>query len=296
MSRFKNREHSIEIISYYTGYIVLIVASTMIIPIITSLLFREWNPLLDFIISGGISLIVGAILIIIGMRAKESKSTVQWKHGFAIAALAWIILMILCAIPYRLSGNTKSFLDACFDVMSGFTTTGLALTQDLDHLSNGLNMWRHMLTFIGGQGMVVLALTFLAKEIGGAYKMYVGEGKDIELVPNVKGTARHIWKISMVYLIIGTIALWIAGMAIGLKPVSALLHAFYIFASSWSTGGFAPNTQNIMYYHSVLYETIAMVIFILGSFNFGLHYAIWQGKRREIIKNIEAQSFLLHPL
>jgi trk system potassium uptake protein TrkH len=137
----------------------------------------------------------------------------------------------------------------------------------------------------------VLALTFLAKEVGGAYKMYVGEGKDIELVPNVKGTARHIWKISIVYLVIGTAALWIAGIMIGLNPVSAFLHGLYIFESSWSTGGFAPMTQNIMYYHSVLYETIAMVIFILGSFNFGLHYAVWQGKRKEIIKNIEIQSF-----
>lgn len=293
MNETRNRSHSIEIISYYTGYIVLIASSLMIIPTITSLVFKEWNPMLDFIISITISIIVGLTMTMIGKRAKESKSNVQWKHGFAVAALSWIILTILCAIPYRLSGHTNSLVDACFDVMSGFTTTGLALTGDLDHLSNGLNMWRHILTFIGGQGMVVLALTFLAKETGGAYKMYVGEGKDIELVPNVKGTARQIWKISIVYLIIGTVVLWLAGIMIGLKPVSAFFHALYIFESSWSTGGFAPNTQNIMYYHSVLYETIAIVIFLLGSFNFGLHYAIWQGKRKEIVKNIEIQSFFI---
>lgn len=293
MNKLRSSAYSIEIISYYTGYIVLIASSLMIIPAITSFFFKEWNPMFDFIISIAISLIFGLALIMIGMRAKESKSNVQWKHGFAVAALSWIILTILCAIPYILSGHTKSFLDACFDVMSGFTTTGVALLQDLDHLSNGLNMWRHILTFIGGQGMVVLALTFLVKETGGAYKMYVGEGKDIELVPNVKGTARQIWKISLVYLIIGTAALWIAGMMLGLKPISAFFHALYIFESSWSTGGFAPNTQNIMYYHSVLYETIAMIIFVLGSLNFGLHYAIWQGKRKEIVKNIETQSFFV---
>jgi len=291
LKKFRGISYNIEVISYYTGYIILIVAALMIIPIITALLFREWDPMLDFIISATVSLITGLTLIMIGMRTKVSKSYVQWKHGFAVAALSWIILTILCAIPYRLSGHTLSFLDAAFDVMSGFTTTGVLLLQDLDHISNSLNMWRHMLTFIGGQGMVVLALTFLVKEIGGAYKMYVGEGKDIELVPNVKGTARHIWEISIVYLVIGTIVLWLVGMMIGLKPVSAFFHALYIFASSWSTGGFAPNTQNIMYYHSVLYETVAMVIFILGSFNFGLHYAIWQGKRKEIVKNIEIQSF-----
>jgi trk system potassium uptake protein TrkH len=92
---------------------------------------------------------------------------------------------------------------------------------------------------------------------------------------------------------IGTTALWIIGMSIGLNPVSAFLHALFMFASSWSTGGFAPNTQNIMYYHSTLFETVAMIIFILGSFNFGLHYAIWQGKRKEIVRNIETQSFFV---
>ncbi|HEX3022892.1 MAG TPA: TrkH family potassium uptake protein [Lachnospiraceae bacterium] len=293
MSRGRSKAYSIEIISYYTGYIILVVANIMMIPLITSIAFSEWNAMLDFIISIAISVIVGLTLILLGIKTKSGKSSLEWKHGFAIAALTWIVLMLLCAVPYRLSGHTDSLLDACFDVMSGFTTTGLVLLQDLDHISNALNMWRHILTFVGGQGMIVLGITLLVKKTGGAYKMYVGEGKDIELVPNVKGTARLIWKISIIYLGIGTFALWIAGMSIGLKPVSAFLHGLYIFESSWSTGGFAPNTQNIMYYHSTLYETVAMVIFILGSFNFGLHYAIWQGKRNELVKNIETKCFFI---
>ncbi|MHB1483623.1 MAG: TrkH family potassium uptake protein [Saccharofermentanales bacterium] len=217
----------------------------------------------------------------------------QWKDGFTIAAFVWIMMMVLCAVPYALSGHAKSFLDACFDVMSGLTTTGIVMTQDLDHLSIGLNVWRHMLTFIGGQGIIVLALVFITKQTSGSYRLYVGEAKDIELVPSVKGTSKIIWKISLIYLVIGTAVLWIAGLFIGLKPVSALLNAFYMFTSAWSTGGFAPMTQNIMYYHSLSYEIITMVIFIIGSFNFGLHYAIWQGKRKELIKNIETQSFFV---
>jgi trk system potassium uptake protein TrkH len=287
----KIKAPDIKVISYYTGYIIIIVAALMILPIITAFLFREWNPMLDFIISCAITFLTGFGMVILGFSKKESRPDFEWKHGFVIAAFSWILLTLLCAVPYRLSGHTSSMLDACFDVMSGFTTTGLALTQDLDHLSYALNMWRHILTFIGGQGMVVLALTFLTKEMGGAYKIYVGEGKDIELVPNVKGTTKIIWKISMVYLVIGTLALWLIGILIGLKPVSALMHAFFIFASSWSTGGFAPQSQNIMYYHSILFETVSMILFVLGSFNFGLHYAIWQGKRKEFIKNIEIQSF-----
>jgi trk system potassium uptake protein TrkH len=291
--REKNTAGSVKIVTYYTGYIIRIIAFLMIIPIITSLCFKEWNVVLDFVITLTITLSLSLLLIMGGMDTKRNNSTLQWKHGLAVAALSWLGLTVLCAIPYYLSGHTLSFLDASFDVMSGFTTTGVMLAQDLDHISNGLNMWRHMITFIGGQGMVVLALSFLTRETGGAYKMYVGEGKDIELLPNVKGTTRQIWKISISYLFIGTIALWIVGMSLGLKPISALLQGLYMFESSWSTGGFAPYSQNIMYYHSFIYESVAMIIFILGSFNFGLHYAVWQGKKRELIKNIEIQSFLI---
>lgn len=288
-----NKVRSIDIISYYTGYMCFGIAILMLIPIVVSLIFAEWSALLDFIISMEVTVIAGLLLIFLGKRTHENKAVIQWKHGFTIAAFVWLLMMVLCAIPYALSGHSKSYLDACFDVMSGLTTTGIVLTQDLDHLSIGLNIWRHMLTFIGGQGIVVLALVFITKQTSGSYKLYVGEAKDIELVPSVKGTAKIIWKISMIYLAAGTVILWFVGSAIGLKPVSALLNAFYMFTSAWSTGGFAPMTQNIMYYHSLAYETVIMVIFILGSFNFGLHYAIWQGKRKELVKNIETQSFFI---
>ena len=292
MKNIAARFPSLIITSYYIGYIVLGTAFLMLVPLLTSLLLCEWNPALDFLISLCVAVITGIAMILFGQKAGEDRLRVEWRHGFVIASLSWIILMVLCSIPYLLSGHVKSLLDGFFDVMSGFTTTGLVLTQDLDHLSVGLNMWRHMLTFVGGQGMVVLALSFLMKNTGGAYKMYVGEGKDIGLVPNVKGTARMIWKISLIYLLLGTLALWICGICIGLDPLPAFFHALFMYESAWSTGGFAPNTQNIMYYHSFAYEAITILFFILGSLNFGLHYAVWQGKKKEIYKNIETQSFL----
>lgn len=293
MTKAQIRYPSIHIISYYTGYIIRGTALLMGIPLLTSLLMKEWVPALDFTISISFTVIVGLLLMLLGRRTRTDNLQVDWKFGFIIAALSWIMLMFLCSIPYLLSGHIKNWLDGWFDVMSGFTTTGLVLTQDLDHLSTGLNMWRHMLTFIGGQGMVVLALSFLGKHVGGAYKMYCGEGKDIKLLPNVKDTARVIWKISVIYLFTGTVALWICGMFIGLSPLPAFLHGLYIFESAWSTGGFAPDTQNMMYYHSFVYEIITIIIFVLGSLNFGLHYAIWQGKKKEMVKNIETQSFFI---
>lgn len=287
----KEWSNDVKTILYYVGYAILATTSLMLLPIITSLLYREWPVIIDFLISLNISLIIGITFILIGEKHNKN---FQWKHGLIIASLSWAMLTALCAIPYFLSGHTSnSFLDAIFDVMSGLTTTGLVLTQNLDHLSRGLNMWRHVLTFVGGQGMIVLILCFFAKNMNGAYKMYVGEAKDIELLPNTKNTARLIWLISIIYLIIGTICFFIAGLIIGLKPSTAFLHGMYIFMSAWSTGGFGPMSQNLMYYHSFLYENLSIIFFIIGSFNFGLHYAMWKGNKKEIFKNIETRSFFI---
>ncbi|WMJ79367.1 TrkH family potassium uptake protein [Clostridium sp. MB40-C1] len=290
MKNSKGNFNDIKIILYYTGYVILGTGSLMLIPIITSILFREWATVIDFLISINITLSVGLVFLLLGYKNNKK---FQWKHGLIISALSWIVLTFLCAIPYLLSGHINSLLDACFDVMSGFTTTGLILIQDLEHISYGLNMWRHIITFVGGQGMVVLALSLLVKNTAGAYQMYVGEGKDIELFPNVKNTARIIWIISMVYLLVGTVVLWINGITIGLKPVSALFHGMFVFMSAWSTGGFAPMSQNLLYYHSFSYEIWSIIFFTLGSFNFGLHFAIWKGNRKEIFKNIETRTFFI---
>ena len=116
MNRERNKFQSMQVISYYTGYIILVVATLMLIPIITSICFREWKSVIDFLISGSISYSLGMLMVMFGIRVKREKYSIQWKHGFVIASLSWILLMVLCAIPYVLSGHTASLLDGCFDV------------------------------------------------------------------------------------------------------------------------------------------------------------------------------------
>lgn len=292
MKAAKRNINDLKVISYYTGYIVIGIALLMLIPILTAVVLKEHEPLVDFIISMNISLMLGFTLMILGNVNKE-KVYMEWKHGLIIASLSWIVLMALCAIPYYLSNHMVSFIDACFDVMSGFTTTGVFLLQDLDHTSVSLNIWRHMITFVGGQGMVVLAIMFLPKKTQGAYKMYVGEGKDVELVPNATHTTKLIWQISLLYFAIGTFVFWIDGMFVGLNPFSSLYHAACIFASAWSTGGFGPMSQNMLYYHSFSYEIITIIFFMLGTLNFGFHYSVWKGNKKEIYKNIEVQTLFV---
>ena len=265
-----------KIIGLYTGKVIVGVGLLMVIPLAISLLFREWNPALEFLLGMGACFVFGIGLEILCHTSRDP----AWGHGLVVVSFSWFMATVLGAIPHYLSGHFSSYLDAMFDVMSGYTTTGLYLIQDLDHVSHGFNMWRHVLTFAGGQGIIVIALTFLLQGTAGAYKIYVGEGKDERLLPNVVQTARAIWLVSLAYLVVGSFFLWIAGMWLGQGPVRGLLHAVWIFMSSWSTGGFAPQSYNSFYYHSLLYEVITVPIFVIGSFNFALHWAVWTGKRR----------------
>lgn len=282
----------VKVIHFYTGFVTMVTSALMVLPILVALFLKEWDMFVNFFISLDVTLLIGLIFMLVGRKSKNLVR-IQWKHGLIISAFTWFLLMFLCAMPYWLSGHYMSYLDATFDVMSGFTTTGLTLSSDLDHMSTSLNLWRHIVTFVGGQGMVVLALSFLFHHTHGAYKIYVGEAKDVELVPSVKGTARIIWMISLSYLLIGTLALWINGMMLGLQPLTAFFHGLFIFASAWSTGGFAPMSQNVLFYHSFSYELVTILFMILGSLNFGLHYAVWKGNYKEVYKNIETRSFFV---
>ena len=241
----KPQTEDIKNIGYYLGKIMLGLGLTMLVPIIFGLSISEKNAALDFFIGIEIALIFGLILTKLCYTEKD----LNWMQGMIVVSLSWLVAMILGAIPLYLSGHWKSYLDACFDAMSGFATTGLVLVQDLDHLSFTHNLWRHLIMFLGGQGIVIVALSFFVRGISGAFKMYVGEARDERILPNVINTARFIWLISIVYLILGTAALAIVGMLNGMKPFSAFFHGACVFMAAFDTGGVAPPSQNIHYYH-----------------------------------------------
>jgi trk system potassium uptake protein TrkH len=276
-------------IGYYSGKIIIGIGLTMLVPVVIALLFAEINPALDFLIGTEIALIIGFILT----RLCVTEEDLNWMQGMVVVSLSWLAAMLVGAIPLYLSGHWGCYLDACFDVMSGFTTTGLTLVQDLDHLSYAHNLWRHFTPFLGGQGIIIVALSLFMKGLSGAFKMYVGEARDERLLPNVIHTSRFIWLVSIVYLILSTLVLGTVGIANGMKPVNAFFHGACIFMAAFDTAGFAPQSQNILYYHSLLFEVITIVIMLLGAMNFNLHYRIWMGDRREIWKNIETRTLCI---
>jgi trk system potassium uptake protein TrkH len=279
----------IKSIGYHLGKIIIGLALTMLLPLVMALAAGEINPSLDFFIALESGLIFGLLLT----KLCRTETDLSWMQGMIVVSLSWLAATLLGALPLYLSGHWKSYLDSCFDAMSGFATTGLTLVQDLDHLSLAHNLWRHLMMFIGGQGIVIVGLAFFVKGYSGAFKMYVGEAREEKILPNVIDTSRFIWLVSITYLVLGTLGLGLTGLLNGMRPLAALFHGTCIFMAAFDTGGFSPQSQNILYYHSLPYEMITVVVMILGALNFKLHYHIWMGNRREIIKNIETVTLFI---
>ena len=279
----------LKIIGRYSGMMILGLGLLMLIPLLVAACFSETAALLDFVIGASFCLIMGYLLILLCFTRKE----LTWRHGMVVVSLSWLLAMFFGAVPLYLSKHWASFLDASFDAMSGFATTGLTLVQDLDHLSCAHNMWRHLMMYVGGQGIMIVALTFLIRGAASALPIYIGEAREEKVLPNVVQTARFIWLVSLVYLLMGTAALSFTALRSGMPLSRSLLHGLWVSMAAWDTGGFTPQSQSILYYHNFSFELLTISLMLLGSLNFSLHYALWAGKRKEIFRNIETVSFFV---
>lgn len=284
----KPQPEDFRVIRYYLGRMALGIGLAMLLPLAAALWFREWNAALDFVSGIGASAAAGFLLA----ARRPRRLDLNWANGIIIAALSWLLAMCLGALPLYLSGHFASPLDALFEAMSGFSTTGLSLVRDLDRLAHAYNLWRHLTQFLGGQGIIVVALTFFIRGISGGFSLYIGEARDEKILPNVISTARFIWLVTLVYLVLGTAVLTVLGLRLGIAPARAFFHALCLFMAAWDTGGFTTQSQSILYFHSAAYETATFFIFFLGSLNFGLHYLIWSGRRAAMWRDAEIRTYL----
>jgi trk system potassium uptake protein TrkH len=276
-------------IIHFLGWMAILLSVVVFLSAAISHLAGEPTPSLRLGTSGAQVMLAGLLMILLAPKA----SNLSPSGSFALVGLIWVWATFLMGWVYQASGCFLSFTDGCFDAMSGFTTTGLVLIQDMDHLPEGIQFLRHLLTFIGGQGIIALYLAILAKNSPVFFQLYVGEGKDERLWPNVLHTARTIWKISMAFLVVGTAVMASLLWTLGLSPWRAFFEGLYLFEGAWSTGGFAPHSQSLAYYHSPLLDAVATMIFVVGSFNFFVHFRVFSGKIRELWDNSELRAFAL---
>lgn len=275
----------IRIIAHYLGTLTSLFTVALLIPLITALVFQEWEPATRYFLAAGISLTIGSLL----RMAKVDPGRLTRQQAMALTGFAWMFLTFIASVPLAMSGHFASYLDALFDSVSGLTTTGAALIMDLEHLSYADNMWRFIMHFLGGMGLIVIALSLglLSSSTSG---LYSSEGRSEHVVPNVITTTRLISKISLAVIGIATVLLMLFCFVAGMEPVRAFFHGLWISISGFMTAGFTPTSQSIMYYHSYFLEIACMLLMLLGMINFGLFVAVLRGKTDLFFKDFEIRT------
>lgn len=280
----------LRLVVFYVGRVVIGVGALMLVPAVVALTLREWNAASALAVGAGLAVSLG-LATELRLRTRDK---LDWSHGMATVGLAWLVAPLLAAVPLYLSGHYGGWIDAYFDGMSGLTATGQTLVQDVDHMPVGMNLWRHLMHFVGGQGIIIVVLSMLAggggSQIG---TMYFGEGRGDRIVPNVMHTARFIFTVALTYLVLGVFALWTVGTLIGLSAGRALFHGLTLFMTAFDTGGFSPMSTSAAYYHSLSYEVVLLVLMLAGAFSYAVHHRLWSSDRRELFRNFEVRTFAL---
>jgi trk system potassium uptake protein len=276
----------VRLIGFYLGKVLLGLGLVMLVPAVVAAALGEWNSATAFVIGASLCVLVGAVSEV----RLSTRRPLTWAHGMVIVALAWLIGAVFAAIPMYLTGRFGDPLDALFEAMSALTTTGMSVIHDLDHTPLSEDLYRHLLQFAGGQGIVIVVLSLFAAGGARIATLYSAEARDERILPNFIRTARFIFAVAGAFLLVGTTALTIALIGAGFTPGRAFYHAINLFFSSFDTGGFSPMQASITYYHSMSVEIIVMLIMMAGTLSFGLHFALWRGDPRDVLRHLETRT------
>ena len=251
-------------LAFVLGLILMVFGLTYIFPIATSLYFDDGMS--DHFLRGmSINIGAGGILAASTMKFRGDLKT---RDGYLLVAFFWLLMASAATLPLLWGIPGLSFTDAFFETMSGFTTTGATILVGLDQLAPSLNLWRHELNWIGGLGIIVLAVAILPLLGVGGMQLYKAEipgpVKDSKITPRITQTARLLWMVYVGYTLLCIISLYLAGMG----WFDAICHAF----STLSLGGFSSHDASIGYYNSPAIELVITVFMLLSGMNFATHY------------------------
>ncbi|MBR6026903.1 MAG: TrkH family potassium uptake protein [Neisseriaceae bacterium] len=252
-------------------------------PAIVSYIYED-GLTLTYILSSSISFILSFSLWFGTRRFRRELHT---HDGFTLAVGLWLGFAIVAAVPFYLLIPQISIVDAYFEAMSGLTTTGATIIPNLDALPHSLNFWRHILNWLGGLGIIVLAVALLPTLGVGGMQLFRSEisgiNKGRRLAPRITQTAKSMWIIYIVFTIITLLALKTAGMT----WFDALCHAMSCIA----LGGFSTHSDSIAYFNSTTIEAVLMVGMLLGGISFTNHFAVFQQKSLKVYwRDLEVRS------
>ena len=270
-----------QMLRYIMGQIFKLTAALMGVPLMTALYYRD---------DGAVPILVVLLPLLFAgyvmTSRKPVRQTIYAREGFVIVAFAWILMSVFGALPFVISGDIPNFIDALFETVSGFTTTGSTLLPDVESMPMSLIMWRSFTHWIGGMGVLVFALALLPS--GSAQSMYIMRaevpGPSVgKLVAKTQLTARILYGIYIFFTVLEAGLLRLTGM----RWFDCIANAF----ATAGTGGFSVLNSGIGGYGNVWVEIVITVFMLIFSINFNLFYMLLIRQFSEVLRNVEIKVF-----
>jgi trk system potassium uptake protein TrkH len=241
-----------------------------------------------FVLTAALTGAVGLLLYNIGHTAK--KSPLQIRDSFLVVALSWVLFSVFGMLPFLMYGTVDNVTDAFFETMSGFSTTGATILDNIDQQPHGILFWRSMMQWMGGLGVVVFTLAFIPSVAKGSKKMSLfaaeAPGLSVEkLAPTMGATSRLLWIIYIVLTLLCAVAYALGPM----NRFDAVCHAFTTIA----TGGFSTHQASIGYFQSDYIECVCIVFMLLSGINFAMYHFLFNGRFDVIRRNEELRWYLI---
>ena len=287
-----------KLIFHTLGNLLICLAGTMLLPLCIGIYYfvsagEPKDDMMAFVYATIVTLCVGLIL---RFTIKPSEPELGIREGFAIVTLGWVVAAFFGSFPYLFAGifsiegrtSWVEFSFCYFESMSGFSTTGATVLTEIEHLSHAMLFWRSFSHWLGGMGIVVLAVAILPMLGVGGMQLFRAEAPGPQtdrLTPRIAQTAKLLWGVYILFSVVETLLLWLGDMTL----FDALCHTF----GTMATGGFSTKNQSIAHYDSVYIETVITVFMFLAGTNFALHYRALRGDVKSYFKDTEFRFYCI---
>ncbi len=266
------------------GHLLMVSGVVYLLPIACALIYRD-GTLLTFVVSLAACLAVGGALT---LATRRYRMELKARDGFILVVLSWTLISAIATVPLMLHSH-MSFTDAFFEMMSALTTTGATVMVGLDTLAPSINLWRHAINWLGGMGIIVLAVAILPMLGVGGMQLFRAEVpgpiKDAKLTARIADTAAVLWVIYLVLTLACILSLWLVGMS----WFDAICHAF----AALSLGGFSTRDASVGAFDSPAIEAVLIVFMVLAALNFATHFTAWRERSfRPFWRDAEARAVL----
>ena len=265
------------------GKIAVVEGVLLVLPLIVSLIYSEFFSAAIFALTIAFAAAVGGILTLLTQRHSH---VIYAKEGFTIVAGAWILISLIGALPFKLSGNIPSYIDAFFETVSGFTTTGASILTDIESLPRGMLFWRSFTHFIGGMGFLVFVMAIIPNITDRSIHILKAEvpGPAVgKLVPKIKDTAKILYLIYVAITLLEIIMLICGGMPV----FDSVVHSF----GTAGTGGFGIKSDSITSYNAYCQWVIGVFMMLFGI-NFNIYYLVLMRKFKDVLKSSELWGYI----